>query len=148
MAEEVLQQFELLRGEIHRLALARHLATAQIYLDITKRVAVLLFGNGSRTAEDGLYASQQLTNGERLGDIIIRTQLEPDDFVHFLATRGQHDDRNERRLDLSLLQKFRPPMPGHHDMKITKYGDSFDGRFQASKDARAVNDIQSSESEL
>src|SRR5207245_9576225 len=53
MAEEVLQQFELLGGEIHRLALARHLATAQIYLDITKRVSVLFFGNGMRTAEDG-----------------------------------------------------------------------------------------------
>src|SRR5208282_401172 len=141
MTEEVLQQLELLRGEIHRLPLTRHLATAQIYLDITKRVAVLLFGNGMRTAEDGLYAGQQLTNGERLGDVIIRSQLEPDDFVHFLAPGGKHDDRDGRPLGLELFANVQPAHARHHDIEDHEVGRFVERAFQSSNAVRGANHL-------
>ncbi len=42
-----------------------------------------------RAAEQGLDPAHQLAQPERLGQVVIRTQLEPDDLVHLLVARGQ-----------------------------------------------------------
>src|SRR6516225_1588312 len=52
--------------------------------------------------QDGVDPRQQLPWREGLGHIIIRAALEACDFVPFLGTRGQHDDRKLARLAVAL----------------------------------------------
>ena len=43
---------------------------------------------------DGPDARQELTEAEGLHDVVVGTELEPDDAVDLLGTRGDHDDRD------------------------------------------------------
>ena len=56
-------------------------------------------------AQYGLDAHDQLARAERLGDVIVRAQLKPDDAVGFVAACGEHDDRD-------IARRRRPAGPG------------------------------------
>ena len=59
----------------------------------------LLFGRPRLrlgSAQQGPYPRQQLAEAERLGDVVVRPELEPDDLVHLRALGGQHQDRHAR----------------------------------------------------
>ena len=63
------------------------------------------------TAHVRLDARHQLTHGERLGDIVVCTQLETHDLVGLFLTGGQHDDRR-------VLFRAHPPA----DLKAVHLG--------------------------
>ena len=46
------------------------------------------------TAQHGAHSRDQLLRAERLGQVIVRAQLEPDQLVRLLGARGEHDDRH------------------------------------------------------
>ena len=49
---------------------------------------------GGRPARDGADAGDQLAQPERLDDVVVGAELEPDDPVGLLAARGDDDDRH------------------------------------------------------
>src|SRR5450755_1895429 len=53
----------------------------------------LHIGDARGMAEGGTYASQQFARAERLGHIVIGTQLKQQDFVGDVAGGAEHDDR-------------------------------------------------------
>src|SRR6266550_1704393 len=131
MTQKVLKQIEFLGGKIERLTAARYLATAQIHFDIPKGVTVLLFRNCMGAAKDSLYPGQQFANRKRLGDVVVRSQLEAHHFVHFLSARGQHDDGNGCALGLELFADIQAAHAGHHDVEDDQVGFLRNGAFQA-----------------
>ena len=44
-------------------------------------------------AEHRLHAQDKLSRAERLGDVVVRPDLETEDAVHLLAARGEHQHR-------------------------------------------------------
>src|SRR5215831_2008230 len=120
MAKEVLQKIELLGGKLHGLPGAGHLTSAQVDLDLAKRVTFL--GNAVGTAEDSLDTGQQLADGERLGNIIVGTELQADNLVHFLTARRQHNHWHRRALGLKLLAHVQPTHFGHHHVENHEVG--------------------------
>ena len=73
------------------------------------------------TAHVRLDARHQLTHGERLGNIVVCTQLETHDLVGLFLTGGQHDDRR-------VLFRAHPPADleavhlGQHDVEQNEVG--------------------------
>src|SRR3989304_1491719 len=51
---------------------------------------------GWRAAEHGAHPGAQLARAERLGHVIIRAELEPDQLVRLVRARGEHHDRPAR----------------------------------------------------
>ena len=47
-------------------------------------------------AQHGADAGDQLARGERLGDVVVGADLEPDHLVDLAVLGGQHDDRHLR----------------------------------------------------
>ena len=57
--------------------------------------------SGSRRAmpgapQRGLHARAELAHRERLGDVVVGAELEPEDLVDLLGLGGEHDDRDRR----------------------------------------------------
>ncbi len=50
-------------------------------------------GGGGRAAEDRLHPRHQGPGIERLGDVVVGAQLEPDNRVHVVRPRREHQDR-------------------------------------------------------
>src|SRR6516164_6752329 len=120
MAEEVLQKIELIGRKLHGLPVAGNLTSAQVHRNVAERVTFL--GTAMGTAEDSLDAGQQLADGKRLGNIIVGTKLEADNFVHFLAACGQHNHRNGRALGLQLLADVQATHFRHHHVEDHEVG--------------------------
>ena len=51
-------------------------------------------GTGWAPATDGADPRRQLAPAERLGDVVVGAELEPEDAVELVATGGEHDDRD------------------------------------------------------
>ncbi len=96
MVEQLPQEVELLRRELHLGLPHAHLAPAGV--DEQVAVADLLrLGPRAlrrRAAEDRLHAGHQLARVERLREVVVGADLEPDDLVDVLVARGQHQDRD------------------------------------------------------
>src|SRR5580658_7537760 len=92
VTEKVLEQLKLLPRELDALSPAHDLVAAQIDLDVAEDITVLLLRKCVCPSQNGLDASEEFANGERLGDIVIGTQLETNDLIDFLAACGKHND--------------------------------------------------------
>ena len=86
------------RPYFHRFALHEHLVAVEIDAQ-----ALIHFDRFSTRALRRLHAAQhrahpanQFARAKRLGDIIIRAQLQPTHAVIFIPARGQHDYRHIR----------------------------------------------------
>ena len=55
-------------------------------------------------AQDGSNSRHQLPRAERLGDVVVRADLQPEDPVEFVVAGGQHQDRH---------RGFAAQRPGH-----------------------------------
>ena len=97
---EVFQQFEFLQREEHVLAADRHLMLADSHGNVTAYERNIVvggfsgFGDHLVAAQHRADACQQLTEGIRFGDVVVRADFKADDLVDFRAFRGQHDDRH------------------------------------------------------
>ncbi len=52
--------------------------------------------------QDRLHAKEKLAHAERLDDVVVRAELEPDDAIDLLALRRHHHDRGALRRRLAL----------------------------------------------
>src|SRR5262245_21422420 len=91
------EQLELGGGELEGAALEPR--RARVPLDLERphlhRLARLRAGPA---AQNRLEACHQLARFERLGQVVVGPQLEPDDAVHDAAAGGEHDDGHAARL--------------------------------------------------
>src|SRR5215211_8814047 len=94
VVEQLPEQVEFLRCELNVVAVHLHLAAAgvdeQVAVADLRRLHLAALGRGA--AEDRLHASDQLPWIERLRQVVVRADLEPDDLVDILVTSGQHQD--------------------------------------------------------
>src|SRR5258708_36388990 len=104
----MLQQLKFLARKLHRLATTQDLVATEVHLDIGEGIAVLLFRECLRPSQNGLDASEQFPDRERLGDVVIGAEFETHDFIYFLAARREHDDGNRGALRLYLLTYIQP----------------------------------------
>src|SRR5205814_1291210 len=98
--DKQLEQGELLRAERDRPAAATHRPGAQVYLQV--RDAVARRREGGAAARQGLEAGEQLTEGERLGQIVVGTDFQPPHAVVDGVERRQHQDRRRHAVAAQL----------------------------------------------
>ena len=89
------EELELGRRELDGLAQDRHPHAPHVDLDVagTKDVGTVR-SCGFAAAEHGADARDQFFRAERLDDVVVGAQLEPDDAVGLVRPRGEHDDGN------------------------------------------------------
>src|SRR5207249_7370101 len=85
------QELELVVRQEHALAVDDDLARAEVDLELARAEAGTTGGDRRRPAQHGADARQELPWIERLGEVIVRPELEADDLVDVFAARGQHD---------------------------------------------------------
>jgi hypothetical protein len=88
------QQLELRSGQVHRCALTLHAAGGRVDREPLEVQPCLGAVRAAGAAQHRLQARHQLARLERLGQVVVGTQLQPDDAVHHLAARGEHHDRD------------------------------------------------------
>ena len=93
MLQEVAQQLELGRPQMHRTFTAPHPVRGEVHDQIIKGQH-LRFQARLRAAHYRAHAGDQLGRRKGLGDVIIGAAFQAADLVAFLAARGQHDDRD------------------------------------------------------
>ena len=76
---------------------------------------------GRIAAQDRLDPRDELARVERLGHVVVGAQLQPDDLVHVVAARGEHDDRQVALLAQSAAH-FPAVELGHHQVEHEQVG--------------------------
>ena len=87
-------------------------------------------GRGRGPAQDRLHAKDQLGRGERLGQVVVGSILEPGDAIEGRAARGQDQDRCRGRLVIAAdgADDGPPVQPGEHQVEDDEGGSvAFDG---------------------
>src|SRR5581483_1707980 len=80
-------------------------------------------------AEHSLDAGDELARAERLGDVIVRTEIEAGDFIGFRSFRGEEDDRRHGNIAVvaDLAADVETVVSGNHDVEKEKRRWSFFG---------------------
>src|SRR5215210_1384266 len=87
------QELELGVGEVHLLTVGRHPAARQVDPEPVVGQLVRALARWYRgPAHDRPDTRHELPYGERLGDVVIGPELEPDDPVYLVVAGGQHDN--------------------------------------------------------
>src|SRR5690554_5252857 len=90
-----LEEVELLRGQVHRLAVHPNHMGLDVHLHSTAPQHLVGLGEltgAGEPAELRPDAGDQLPHGERLGHVVVGPELEPGDLVGFGVLRREHDD--------------------------------------------------------
>ena len=95
VAHQVLEQRELARPQIDRLAAARHAARQQVEHQIVDRQRRRL-GRARGAAHQRLHAGQQLGERERLGQVVVAAGLQAAHAIVDRAARAQNQHRRRR----------------------------------------------------
>src|SRR4051794_870751 len=61
---------------------------------IDRRLGLAVAGRHAGAPQRGLHARAELPHRERLGDVVVGAELEPEDLVDLLALGAEHDDRD------------------------------------------------------
>src|SRR6267142_5011348 len=96
----MLQQLKLLARKLHWLTTTQDLVATEVHLDIGEGIAVLLFRECLCPPQNGLHASEQLSDREGFGDVVIGAEFETHNLIHFLAASRKHDNGNRGALRL------------------------------------------------
>jgi hypothetical protein len=112
------EQVELLGGQLDRLAGDGDVVRLLVEHHVAERegaVALLRL----RPAEDRLHPRDELARRERLGQIVVGADLEPDDAIGLLVARGEHEDRHLRAhadvaADLEAVLARQADVEQHH----------------------------------
>jgi hypothetical protein len=123
--EQVLQQEKFLGRQVHGAAVNGH----RVPLDVHHQRAVAEQASRVgplRAAKQRADARDDFVRAEWLGDVVIGSQLEPDDAVGFLGAGGEHDDRHGRggRIGAQRAADFQPVEAGQHQVQQDQIGRS------------------------
>src|ERR1700722_12439870 len=108
------QQLKLLARKLHWHTATQDLVAAQVHVDIAEAIAVLLFRERLCPSQNGLHASEQFSDREGLGDVVVGAEFKTHNLIHFLAARRKHDDGNRWALRLQLFTYIQPAHAWHH----------------------------------
>ncbi len=97
-----LERLEFLRGQDYDLPIALDFHFLEIGGDAVETDDLHL-GDARGVAECGPNAGQQFAWTERLGDVVVRSQLQQQDFVGDVTGCTKHDNRQRRGDSLDLL---------------------------------------------
>ena len=118
------EQVELLARELERRAVERRAAGAgssRSAVDLDRRV-----GRRRRVAaaapQHGADARDHLGRAERLDDVVVGAELEPDDPVGLGPARGEHDDRDAGLAGAARGTTSRPSPSGSADVEQDEVG--------------------------
>src|SRR5258706_13802406 len=117
MSDEVGEQGELLRRQLDRLPGAQHFVATHVYFDIAESINLRCRGVRRSSSEHSLNAGHQFGNGEWVGDVIIRGELQAHHFVDLLAARGEHDNGQRGFPGLQLFTNVETAQTRHHYVK-------------------------------
>ena len=82
------------------------------------RLLVVVLGLGHPGApQRGLHARAELAHRERLGDVVVGPELEPEHLVDLLRLGGEHDDRDGRALRAQALADLEPVHARQHQVE-------------------------------
>ena len=72
-----------------------------------------------RAAHQGADARDELVGAERLGQVVVGADVEPDDAVGLFGACGHHDDRDRRRRGVGAKRAahLQPAHAGQHDVE-------------------------------
>ncbi len=73
-------------------------------------------GGRCRAPQHRRHAEHELARGERLGQVVVGTQIEPGDPFRLVPSCGQHDNGN-RVLPAEPSEHLEPVQPGEHEVK-------------------------------
>jgi hypothetical protein len=80
------------------------------------------FGGARCSAENRADASDQFTNAEGLGDVIIGAGIEAPDFIDLLASRREDDDRDKRIETTEFFANLEAVRVGQHQIEEHGFG--------------------------
>ncbi len=84
-----------------------------------------------RAPQERLDAAHQLPETERLGQIVVRAELQADDLVHLLVPRREHQDRRLGARRPQSTQRFEAVDAGQPDVQEDEVGSQLRGDVQA-----------------
>ena len=91
------QEFVLTSRQLPALPAYAHLAGRAVDVQGTEaQDPVGLAGSTPRTPQDGRQAGQKLARVEGFGQVVVGADLKPDDAIHVVPARGQHQDGHLR----------------------------------------------------
>src|SRR5262249_38051294 len=124
------QELELGVGEGRAPSLDGDLARAEVDLQAAGAEAR---GRGDVAAEHRADARQELARVERLGQVVVGADLEPDDLVHVLALGGEHQDGDHGgvRPRTQAPADLQPVDAGEHEVEEHDLGDGLPRQRQA-----------------
>ena len=120
VAREVFQQAELFGGQFHFAALAEKPAGFEIQL--VRAEAAYALTETAPPPQERIDARHQFLAPERLGDVIVGSQVQPQHHVLFLTLGGQHDDGRVERVLAHGAADFVAVDLGQHDVEQHQIG--------------------------
>src|SRR3989338_846525 len=91
MLYQEFQDREFVGGQLDPLSIFGNLVSREIDRDLSELDSLRL--SPGRPAKDRLHPHHQFVRGKRFADIVVGAELESQDFVAFLSTGAQDDDR-------------------------------------------------------
>jgi len=141
MGVEELEQFQFSWGEGFGGFAALELKGFRIDARNPDLERVVVFGVGralAGSAQQSVNAGEQFAEAEGFGDVIIRAEIEADDFINFLPFGGEHQDRGGDFFGAELFANVVAAEAREHDIEHDKgrflFGDGVDGFVAAIAD--------------
>ena len=124
MLHQVLQQQEFLGGELDLVAVDLHDMAVDVHRQHAVGQAAVGRRGAMRAAQQRADAGHHFVRAERLGDVVVGAELEPDDAIGFLGLRRQHDDRDRRGVGVGpdRAAQLQAVEPGQHQVEHHQVG--------------------------
>ena len=127
VAGEEQQQLELALGERDLLGGDGHPARGRVDHELAELERRLRVGARVQAPQHGVDARHELGRRERLDDVVVGAQAQPDDAVGLLAARGQQDDRRAVAVVLAHAAHHLEPIDaGQHEVEHDEVGRALD----------------------
>ncbi|TPW17509.1 MAG: prephenate dehydrogenase [bacterium] len=122
MLDQELEQAEFPGRQVDGLAVLLHLVLPEIHRDLAELVRLGGIVSPVAAAQQGLDPGHELEEAERLGDVVVRAELQAQDLVDFLPARGEHDDRQLVAVGADLAADVEAAHLGQHDIQDHEIG--------------------------
>ena len=121
MACEEGEQVELLCRQAHWPAGDEHITRRVVELELVEHEATFADRLGRRTPQHGSHARRELSRRERLRHVVVCAELEADDAIGFLRTRGEHD-HGQLAIRADLAAEVETVAAGKHQVENDQAG--------------------------
>ncbi len=106
---------------MHGLAAHSHLVRLAVDLQIAHHHALTRIARALGATQDGLHAADELARRERLGHVVVGTELQAEDAVDLVPSSRQHDDRHVGVLP-DVAREVEAALAGQHHVEHQQLG--------------------------